>query len=76
MARTEWLLYTNVLTVDNSVTKTTKATPKLARYRPALTNFRDRLLFMTGGFITGSGQSSVEFYTIESDLWSDAPNLN
>lgn len=41
-----------------------------------LANFKDKAIFVTGG-LYGKSLATVEFYLIDSDLWSlSAPDLN
>ena len=41
------------------------------RFGPALCNFKDELIFISGGI----GKNSVERYTIETDEWELAPPM-
>ena len=41
---------------------------------PSMANYKDKLIVLSGGYITG-GKSS-EIYSIEIDSWSQAPDLH
>ena len=44
---------------------------------PSLVNYRDELIFLTGGFTTGIGNlKKVKVYDIKSNSWSNAAPLN
>ena len=63
--------------VSGHTQKSTKASPVQEMPRAfAMTNYKDRLIFITGGISRGANPiQKAQYYCIESDTWSEAPNL-
>ena len=76
MLRPEWTLYTD-LTTSLQIRIRGMASPKKARAEPALANFRDSHVVVSGGSVTNRKRvvRFVEVYTISTDSWQDGPDL-
>ena len=63
--------------MKNSLAKSRKARPNVPRDKASLANFKDLAIFLTGG-IDENRQilTSAEVYSIKSDTWTIAPDLN
>ena len=50
--------------------------PLVARRSPALANFADEVIFVTGGrnLVTRELESSLEWYLVDSDTWQTSTN--
>ena len=59
------------------VTAHKKSSPLVSRMCPSLACYADKFIFVIGGLTPENPLlDKVEFYTIETDTWSQAPSLN
>ena len=75
--RSEWVCYQNLASNDlkksDKIVKPAILTP---RERPALANYKDKIIFVAGGYRHGRTLACVECYTIAHDTWSAVQPLN
>ena len=68
---------TNLHDEGQNLISTRKSPPPNKRGAPGRANFNDEFIFIGGGHDgDDNDMSSVDMYTIESDSWSSAPELN
>ena len=57
----------------------TRARPLRERYFPALANFHDAIIVVSGGLASQMSNEylkSVDLYDVKTDIWSTAPSMN